>query len=972
MSKLPPPVLAESWMPIEIIGAETTREKSLGLNTFPPHTRLHVWWARRPLTVSRAALLAGVLPLWNKQWPAELLEQFPTENSYRQWFLKLLGIHGDPVVGRKTIQYAKDHNLKLKGNPYTHARAFTVNPPQDYLKTLGDLLEYAWGTRELSVLDPFAGGGSIPFEALRYGFTTLANELNPVAAVILKATLEYPARYGVSLSSDIAKWGAIWAKRIEERLKPYFPKGEGESIFCYLWARTVACPATGKPVPLSPNWWLVKGGKDPLCVKLHAPADAETCRFEIVRGAEAVRRANPDEGTVKGGVGRSPWTGDAIDGDYIKAEAQAGRMGEQLYAIGVKTNKGFHFRPPSDEDLAAAAAAREELARRLPDWETQGLVPHDPIPEGNKTSEPHRYGMKRWSSMFSPRQLLSQCTALEELRTLEPEIRAALDADRADAVITYLGLAFDKSCDYNSLLVKWDGTRNKISNTFDRHDFSFKWSHGEFDAAGNLFPWVTNQAVDAYTGIATMAEGAHNLLAGRNNAIRLSKGSATALTFVPDGSLHHICTDPPYYQNVMYAECSDFFYVWQKRSLGRLYPDWFADELTNKDDEAVANAARFTGNKKKADLARADYERKMAAAFREMQRVLRPDGVLTVMFTHKEVAAWDTLAMALIEAGFVIKTSWPVQTESDHSLHQAKKNAAKSTILLVCRKRDAAPEEATWWDDIKGEVRATARAKAREFHALGISGVDLYISTFGPVLAILSRHWPVLSSQTDAAGEPIPLRPEIALDLAREEVIALRKEELLHGRPVKFDPLTDWYLVAWDAFGAEQFAADEARKLAIVLGLDLEKDIIRESRVVSKKSSDVVLQQPQQRRKKGMVDPDLDMFPSFLDAVHTAMLVFGEDGARACEVFLKRTGFLSDAGFKAALAAMIAAIPRTRQKGAFVRPEAKTLEELRLQFFPDIEAPAEEEVKLPETQIGLYAEGDEAEEAGENDEEMEE
>ena len=138
-------------------------------------------------------------------------------------------------------------------------RAFTVNPSTEDLQTMGDLLEYTWGTRELSVLDPFSGGGSIPFEALRYGFTTIANDLNPVAAVILKATLDYPARFGPSLAEDIRKWGNEWARRVKEKLDPYFPKQPGESIFAYLWARTVACPTTGKPVPLSPNWWLRTG-----------------------------------------------------------------------------------------------------------------------------------------------------------------------------------------------------------------------------------------------------------------------------------------------------------------------------------------------------------------------------------------------------------------------------------------------------------------------------------------------------------------------------------------------------------------------------------------------------------------------------------------------------------------------------------------------------------------------------------------
>ena len=286
-----------------------------------------------------------------------------------------------------------------------------------------------------------------------------------------------------------------------------------------------------------------------------------------------------------------------------------------------------------------------------------------------------------------------------------------------------------------------------------------------------------------------------------------------------------------------------------------------------------------------------------------MHRVLRPDGVLTVMFTHKRVEAWDTLATALISAGFAIKASWPVHTESEHSLHQAKKNAASSTILLVCRKRDDDGREPVWWEDIQGQVRAIARDKAREYMAQGMRGVDLYISTFGPTLSVISEHWPVLTSEIDPkTHQPLPLRPDTALDLAREEVIRLRKEGLLEGRNVQFDPVTDWYVMAWDAFAAEEFPYDEARKLAIALGLELDSYLMATKRIAAKKGEYVVVQQPAQRRKKGMVDPDQTSFAHWIDAVHTAMLVYDEDGPGACDVFLLRSGLKRDATFKAVLA----------------------------------------------------------------------
>jgi len=952
----PPPTLIESWLPFEAIGAESQRERGAS-SALPPLYFLHVWWARRPLTVSRAAVLAGLLPQWSEGWPVPLRQRFPTQETYHAWFTRLLGILGDPVAGRKLIQWAKQRGIRLKEHPYGGApRAFTVNPSQEDLETMLDLLEHTWGTREITVMDPMAGGGSIPFEALRYGFTVLAGELNPVASVILKATLEYPARFGPSLVNDIRKWGKVWAERVEEKLSPYFPRQPGESIFAYLWARTVACPATGKPVPLSPNWWLGKKGA-PVAVRLLTDPAWDEPRFEIVRG-DALD-FDPNEGTVSRGVGRSPWTGEAVDGDYIKREAQTGRMGHMLYAVAVKRPGGFDFRPPTEEDLAAARRAEAALAENLPQWETAGLVPSEPIPEGLKTAEPHRYGMYRWADVFSPRQLLSLLTFLEALREVSAEMRREMEEERVRAVETYIGVMMDKAAIYNARLSRFNPDRG-IRSIFDRHDFAFVWSHAEFDASANLLPWAVAQIEDAYKDLAKLTASAQLPLWGSDSdspvaRLQVWQGSATDLSQVESGSVHHLCVDPPYYDNVMYAELSDFFYVWLKRSVGHLYPDFFRDPLTNKDDEAVANPARFEDlGRRKKDLAKRDYERKMAAAFREMARVLRDDGV---------VEAWDTLATALIGAGFTIKASWPVHTESEHSLHQAKKNAAASTILLVCRKRASQTSEVSetsevsapvWWDDIKGRVRQVAREKAAQFADQGIGGVDLYISTFGPVLAVISERWPVLTSEVDErTGQPKPLRPETALDLAREEVIALRKRGLLLGREIQFDPITDWYLMAWDAFKAEQFPADEARKLALALGLDIEEDLVRCKRVIRKKGSFVVLQQPKHRRRKGLADPEAIVFDTLLDAAHAAMLIYQEDGAPACEAFLKRTGLLADGTFKACLQALLNAIPRTQVKGQFIRPEAEVLDRLRLAFFEELEVPVEEEPQVAKQQLEL-------------------
>jgi putative DNA methylase len=969
-----PSLLVESWLPIEAIGAESKRERGAS-SALPPLYFLHVWWARRPLIASRAAILASVLPAWSPHWPDHLQRKFPNEDAYHRWFTELIGIRGDPVLARKLLDWAKRQGQSIP-NPYEGPRAFTVNPSAEDLKTMGDLIGYIWGTQDLSVLDAFAGGGSIPFESLRYGFTSIANDLNPVAAVILKATLEYPARFGPSLAEDIRKWGNRWYELAKPRLQPFFTpvpaRAEGAA---YLWARTVACPTTGKLVPLSPNWWLSKGS-NPVAVKVVTKDWMNEPRFEIVSNAQA-KALDPDSGTISRGVGRSPWTGETIDGSYIKAEAQAGRMGQILYAVLQKVPGGFDFRAPNSEDNKYVHKAEYELARKKPEWIAKDIIPTEQFPEGND-NRPIKYGMPNWSDFFTPRQLLALGTIAETLHDIASDMHREVGKDRARAIQTFLGIVLDKTAIYNNRSCRFDPTRG-IRSIFDRHDYAFVSSHAEFDASLNLLPWGIDQIEVAYEELAELVYPAQRsfLITGDRKPVdrlTISQKPASSLSEIDDKSIHNITIDPPYYDNVQYAELSDFFYVWLKRSVGHIFPEFFSDELTNKDEEAVANPARFEGmGRKKKVLAEQDYERKMAAAFREMHRVLRPDGSLTVMFTHKKVEAWDTLASALIGAGFTIKTSWPIHTESEYSLHQAKKNAAASTILLACRKREQKDQvEPIWWDDIQNRVRETAHQKAKEFAKQGISGVDLYISTFGPTLSIISEHWPILTSEVDPkTDQPKPLRPETALDLAREEVIRLRKEGLLLGREIQFDPVTDWYLMAWDAFAAEQFPYDEARKLAIALGVELDQFIMGAKRLARKKGQYIVLQKPAQRRKKGMVDDEATSFELWVDAAHTAMMIYQEDGAGACDVFLRRSGLKNDSTFKACLQAMINAIPRTRIKGKFVRPEAEVLENMRLAFFDDLEVPVEEEPEMPAgVQMELWEgeEESEEEEDGEEDE----
>lgn len=956
-----PRALIEDWLPIRVVSVESQRERGAS-SALPPLYFLHVWWARRPLIASRAAVLGSVMPAWSNDWPDDLHALFPKEEDYREWFIRLLGITGDPVAAYKRILVAKEEGIKLK-QAYEGPRAFTIGPDTEQVETLRRLLTHRWGTETPTVLDPTAGGGSIPFESVRFGLPAKANELNPVASFILEATLTLPARFGPELAKEIEEWGGIWAGRVEKRLKRFFPRRPGESIHAYLFARTVACPETGKPVPLSPNWWLLKGD-DPVAARIIAEPHMDECRFEIVKGRE-LKGYDPGVGTVSRGKGRSPWTGGIINGDYIKAEAQAGRMGYYLYAIAYKSTQGLAFRIPYEADTSALEEAILALEDSKLSWRADNIIPTENYPQVASDMRPHYYGMSEWPKFFSHRQLLLLGTAVEELRNLvaAEDMHEKNVTERISAVQTNLAVVLDKAADYNCTGAIWHPSRGVIAHAFARHDFSFKWSFVEFDGAHNLLPWAVSQVVSAYRGIAKLIDPSRAILFPAQpeqaaDMIDVRRGDAADLP-LEDGSVHAVVIDPPYYDNVQYAELSDFFYVWLKRTAGHLYPQFFETDLTDKASEAVANPARFVEFDKKNSkkLARRDYESKMTKIFAEAHRVLRVDGVLTVMFNHKKVEAWDALGRSLIEGGFEILTSWPVHTESEYSLHQAKKAASASTILLACRKRTAAPDP-VWWDDLRSEVQQTARRKAEEYAADGIEGVDLYVSTFGPVLSVISRRWPVHTSEADPdTGEPVPLRPEEALDLARKEVAGLRLRGIALGRPVRFDPVTEWYLLAWDAFRAVEFPYDEARKLAFSLGLDLDGEL-RKVKIVAKKASAVVLQEPKDRRRPGLADPEEDDFDRLIDAVHAMMNAHREDGVKGTEAFLKRTGWGARPEFRDAVQALVNAVPRTKKKGRFIRPEAAALDALAF-LFPDLRVPEEPRSDPVEKQGELELSSDE-------------
>ena len=939
--------LIERWLPIAALGEESTRERR-SMTALPPIYYLHVWWARRPLVASRAAVLASLLPA----------------DADREKFLHVLGIHGDPVATRRRIDAAKRNKEHLGPDPYGYKRAFTYTPPKEN-KTWVELAE-GLSLDTLSVLDPTAGGGSIPFEAQRLGFAPIANDLNPVAALILKATVEWPQQHGSALLEAFGQLGREFIQRAEPKYDRIFPlEPEGVRIEGYLWARTITCPYCDGLVPLSPNWRLASDGTG---VRLRPQlgagpgATGRVCGFEIVRSAK-----EQSAGTVARGDGTCPYPdcGRVIDGDAIKAQAQAGRMGEQLFAVvykervlsKTKTGKtrekwarGYRAPRPEDDN---SADIRARLDAKLPEWEAFDMVPSESIPDGNKTAEPQRYGMSLWRDLFSPRQLLCHGASVEVFRDmLDADREAGKLSEARQAAYGYLALTLDKLRDYNSRMTRWHVGREVMVNTFDRHDFAFKWSYAEMAPliAGLGYDWAIRQTAKCIGELVSLlrpesadANGDLFATADETPSITITCKPGDNLDHIEDGSIDAVVIDPPYYDNVMYAELSDFFYVWLKRTAGHVFPELFRRRLTDKDSEAVANPARFQGQKGAKALAGRDYQQRMASVFAECRRVLKPDGIMTLMFTHKASGAWDALTSGLMEAGFVITASWPINTEAEGSLHIKDKAAANSTIFLVCRPRQLRTDEMdaegvhegqsvyeatpVYWEDVEPRVAQAVRERVAAFQQAGIAGVDLYLASFGPALEEFSRHWPLRRGAPrpipeterrqrrqrvlfDEAPDPYAATPEDALDTARREVKRWRLEQLTRLKAhADLDPPTAFFVLAWDAFKAPVFAYDEALRLARAVGVDLDREVI--GRLAEKKGSNLQLWDSTRRAAKGALGP-ADGSRGMIDAVHHAANLARLRSLAAARDLLANAQIDQEPRFLASLEAVLEILPISR------------------------------------------------------------
>ena len=735
--------LAEVDFPIAEVSRHAAREKSIRQGH--PST-LHSWWARRPLASSRAVLL-GLL------WPDPCDPLCPVE--FREQARRLLPKAAcNPGTGDAELRQALLTFIGVFAN-------WDLAANRTYLEVSRALVRAAHGSELPLVVDPFAGGGSIPLEALRLGCDTFASDLNPVACLILKAMLEDIPRHGLELASELRRVGAEIKRRVEQDLADLYPKEPGgETPIAYLWARTVRCeePNCGANVPLLRTGWLVarktKSGSYKRLLSLDLSGDPHSKTLSAAITSHNVpARTLPDagHGTIKNGNATCLCCGRTMSGPRVKAQLAQQRGGTDigsrhglsdsdgatLLAVIVRTSTGLTYRLPVDRDFTALERARTreaELRKTIGTsaFPEEPLSPVRPSPNARGVSGATRIGITDFGRLFTARQKVA-------LRTLIDTVPLVASDDGSARVVA---LAITKLSERCSSFVTWINSTEAPRGTFARQALTIAWDFIE------LVPFANDEEyLELIEAMAAVAELIARGVARPGTVVQTSAANIP----LPDELAGIVFTDPPYYDAIPYADLSDFFLVWLKRG-GFIPPSAMLDSTTGlspKAEECTWNQAHVVNGVPKS---RATFEHNIAEAFVEIRRVLASQGIASIVFAHKTTEGWEALLTGMIRAGLSLSASWPIATERAARLNAREAAALATSVHLICRPRpsDAAVGD---WGDVLRELPTRVGGWMERLQAEGVRGADLVFACIGPALEIFSRY----SSVETAEGRAISL-----------------------------------------------------------------------------------------------------------------------------------------------------------------------------------------------------------------------
>lgn len=890
------PALIEVDFPLRKVSEESVREKNIRHGHI---STLHIWWARRPLAASRATALAALLP-------------------------------DDPRQRDDLLRLIRDLS------PWEAVR----NGDNPKLDKARGLIREAFDGRAPRVLDCFAGGGNIGLEALRLGCETYALDYNPVAVLILKATLELPQRFGAPASVKIVPlpekkaasatgstnsgllfeteekqaspllqavraWGSWVLEEARRELERFYPEDEDGSVpVGYIWARTLPCqnPACGVEIPLMRQTWLAKKDNKKVALRMVPNRAARRVEFEIV-GQDGERiDFDPEEGTVTRAHVRCPVCGGTIDDKTTRRLFREGKAGQRMVAVVLhhSARSGKTYRLATEQDLAIYRAAEAALdKKRQALWTEWGMdpVPDEPLPVGGRdrfdTCRLPLYGLTRWGDLFNSRQKLALITFADKVREACSGIRGSEfgirdgEEDRfASAVAIYLAIALSRLTDRNSVVCRVIVQTEAIGFTFTRQALPMLWDYIEMNPFMHPSGWEALledllAILRHLTQISSLEvpNPSYGRLSpeasGEGTGARAVHASATELPW-SENHFDAVLTDPPYYDNVPYSDLSDFFYVWLKRTIGHLYPDLFATPLAPKSQEMVADAIRHGGKEE----ARAFFERMLRQAFREIHRVLKPDGIAVIVFAHKTTAAWETVIQALLDAGLYMTASWPIHTEMQARLNAQETASLASSLYMVCRKRTS--DVIGDYRQVQREIEKRVRQKLAQFWDEGIRGADFFMSAIGPAVEAFGRYARVekVSGEEVTVAELLEHVRKVVAEFALERIL---KDAELGG----VDATTRFYLLWRWTYNHARVHFDDARMLAAGVGVEL-TELWKEGGLVEKDKEYVRVVGPQDRAKDSRFAKQ-SSFHTMVDALHRAVALWSANRQRELQEHLSQT-----------------------------------------------------------------------------------
>ncbi|MFN8992655.1 MAG: DUF1156 domain-containing protein [Pseudomonadota bacterium] len=790
MTSTPRKKLIEVSIPLEAINVASAREKSIRHGH--PST-LHLWWARRPLAACRAVLFSQLVDD-PSAWP----DRFPTPaavEAERARLHKLIGGTKEADYKDGLVAWESSTNeAVLNAARWEIARsvAWGLGEEPPAREDGAAILAYLQA-KAPPVYDPFSGGGSIPLEAQRLGLRAYGSDLNPVAVLIGKALVEIPPKFAglppvnpasraerarggrwqgrgaQGLAEDVRYYGAWMREEAARRIGHLYPEatlsdGSKATVIAWLWARTVCSPdpaAKGAMVPLVSSFMLsTKEGKKAWIEPVFDTSAPDGWRFEVHAG----RLAKAEEDRLKGGTKTARGnfacllTGAAITEAYNRAQGIAGKIGHRMIAIVTESRRGriFISAKPSDESVAASA---------VPPWGPDGEL----YPRALGFRVP-AYGITNWSDLYTPRQLVTLTTFSDLLA----EIRIKIDNDTAavgtqsdvfldenadygsrfysDAIVTYLAFLIDQMANHSSILCGWNSANTQMRSVFSRQALSMTWDYAEvnlFSDSSGSFSNLFERMIKAFSGLSYAGGEA-----------RISNSAAQDAA-IPRGCA--VATDPPYYDNIGYADLSDFFYSWLRKNLADIWPDLFRRILTPKENELVATPHRHGG----VDNAYEFFMNGMGEALRNMRSSTNESTPLTIFYAFKQSenadegitsAGWSSFLQAVVDAGLIVDGTWPLDTEKKGRVRDIGTNALASSIVLVCRKRFADADIATRAEFIRTLKREMPDAIATIRRA-GVGPVDMQQSVIGPGMGVFTRFAKVLEDDDSA----MPVKTALSL-----------------------------------------------------------------------------------------------------------------------------------------------------------------------------------------------------------------